>query len=286
MQSTALAAAISLALMVPATVLAQSPPPDCPALQAAADIACADDAGVAACVVRHLPTRCMATTSELDRVTVVGTRFAIDVQKYPGSASVLLVDDLDDSTDILQSLKKVPGIDTGGDGGRAIGQGFSIRGFGHGSESRVILMQDGVRRSANLFANQVSGLGMDSDLLKQVDVVRGSSAITYGGGAIGGVIGSTTKDAGDFILPGRSLGVTANTRFDSNNRNQAYGALAIAPQHSPFEFLAFVKQSEGADLQLAGRNADGSSTKTQTDDQITTLFAKRAGVSAKVTRSA
>ncbi|MEN5116539.1 TonB-dependent receptor [Luteimonas sp. TWI662] len=274
MRRTALAAAIPFALMLPSTILAQVNPPDCPALRAAARTTCADEAAVAACVANRIPDQCASTTSELDRVTVVGTRFAIDVQKYPGSASVLLSDDLDDSTDIIQALKKVPGIDTGGDGGRAIGQGFTIRGFGHGSESRVILMQDGVRRSANLFANQVSGLSMDSDLLKQVDVVRGSSGITYGGGAIGGVIGSTTKDAGDFILPGRSVGVTASARFDSNNRNQAYGAFAIAPQDSPFEFLAFVKQSEGADLKLAGRNVDGSRTTTQTDDEITTVFAK------------
>lgn len=281
MKLTAISAAVAFALGFSSHALAQSGSRDCDALKKAAITQCGEDDE---CVQRTLSTRCRvdaassANASELERVTVVGTRFGIDVQRYPGSASVLLADDLDDSTDIIQALKKVPGIDVGNDGGRAIGQHFSIRGFGHGSESRVILMQDGVRRSANLFANQTSSFSMDSDLLKQVEVIRGSSSITHGGGAIGGVVGSTTKDATDFILPGRNLGLTANVRFDSNNRNQGYGAFAAAPEGSPFEFLAFVKYSEGDDLTLAGTTTgtDGRRTgiKTQTHDEITTIFAK------------
>lgn len=281
MKISALAAAIALAPSFSLAAHAQPAAPDCAALLQAAETACASDPTVSACLQRRLPAQCRTIeplAAELERVTVIGTRFGIDVQKYPGSASVLLADDLDDSTDIIQALKKVPGIDTGNDGGRAIGQQFSIRGFGHGSESRVILMQDGVRRSANLFANQSSTFSMDSDLLKQVDVVRGSSAITYGGGAIGGVVGSTTKDAGDFILPGRDFGITANARFDSNNRNQGYGAFALAPAGSRFEFLAFAKHSVGSDLTLAGRvpGTGGGSREniTQTHDEIDTVFAK------------
>lgn len=289
MSNTALAAAIALALGFSAPALAQSPPDanadrasaDCPALLEAAQAACGDDPAASACIQRRVPAPCRIAdpgVRELERVTTVGTRFGIDVHKYPGSASVLLADDLDDYTDIVQALKKVPGIDTGNDNGRAIGQDFSIRGFGHGSESRVILMQDGVRRSANLFSNQMSSFSMDSDLLKQVDVVRGASGISYGGGAIGGVINASTKDADDFILPGRSYGVTANYRFDSNNRNQAYGAFAAAPQGSRFEFLAFVKRSESGDITQAGDLIDSAGRRyentSDNHDEITTLFVK------------
>lgn len=281
MTSSALYAAVTVALALPGVALAQADAADCTRLIEAATASCqaTDAANRRDCLIRALPASCHAAlpggvTSELDRITVVGTRFGIDVQKYPGSASVLLADDLDDHTDIIQALAKVPGIDTGNDSGRSLGQQFAIRGFGHLSENRVILMQDGVRRSANLFANQVSGFGMDSDLLRQVDVVRGSSAITYGGGAIGGVVGSSTKDAHDFLLPGRSVGVAASMRFDSNNQNQAYAALALAPQQSAFEFLAFAKRAERGDLTLTGRTSTGAENRIDNREETDTVFLK------------
>ncbi|WP_394537104.1 TonB-dependent receptor [Lysobacter enzymogenes] len=282
MTTSALAAAISLALCL--GIAGNASADECRTAIDRARLSCANDADPQACSRRALPAPCgeeyerlNAATDELHRVTVVGTRFGIDVLKYPGSASVLTEQDLDDYPDLIQALKKVPGLDTGNDGGRAIGQHFSIRGFGHGSESRVILMQDGVRRSANLFANQVSGFGMDSDLLKQVDVVRGSSGISYGGGAIGGVIGSTTKDAGDFLAPGRDYGVALNYRFDSNDQRQAYAAFAAAPQDRPFEALAFVKRAKKGDLTQAGELIDATGRHdnvVDNEEDIDTAFVK------------
>ena len=235
MKLSTLSASIALALFAtPMLAQPQTSAANCAAALEAAQKACADKA-TPSCLREKVPAECPlpGESSAFERITVVGTRFGIDVQKYPGSASVLLPEDLDTATDMIQALKAVPGFDTGNDGGRAIGQSFSIRGFGHGSENRVILMQDGVRRSANLFANQVSGFGMDPVLVKQVDVVRGSSSISHGGGAIGGVVGSTTKDAADFVKPGHALGAVANYRFDSNNQHQIYGAFAYAPENRP-----------------------------------------------------
>ncbi len=255
MKRCALSSAIALALWLPFGGHAQSrTPDDCASQRKAAQSACSDAENPTQCLREKLPARCVLPeeAGTLERITVVGTRFGIDVQKYPGSATVLLPEDLETGTDMIQSLKSVPGFDSGNDNGRALGQSFSIRGFGHGSENRVILMQDGVRRSANLFSNQVSGFGMDPVLLKQVEVVRGSSGISYGGGAIGGVVGSTTKDASDFVLPGRDFGLSASYRFDSNNQNQIWAAFAYAPENSPFEFLAFAKDAVRGDLTMAG----------------------------------
>lgn len=219
----------------------------------------------------HCPER------KLQRITVVGTRFGIDVDKYPGSASVLTADDLDHSTDLIRALDRVPGFDTGLDNGRSVGQQYSIRGFGYSGEDRVIVMQDGVRRSTNLYSNQTSSFRMDSDLLKQVDIVRGSSSVSHGGGAIGGVIDTTTKDAADFILPGRNTGAGVNLRYDSNNQQQGYLALAAAPEDQPFDVLAFFKKSDKGDLTLANQvfATDGRPYKTiDNDEDMQTAFFK------------
>lgn len=236
------------------------------------------------CIAGKVPVECVAEvdrmlgdTQTLPRQTVIGTRFGIDVDKYPGSVSVLGQEDMDFATDIIRSLSKVPGFDTGNDMGRSMGQSFTIRGFGHGTENRVIIMQDGVRRSANLFSNQVSSFRMEPDLLKQVEVVRGASSIVHGGGAIGGVVGSTTKDASDFTLPGRDLGVQVKYRYDSNNATQYSAAFAWAPAERPVELLAYAKVYDKDEIEWSEtlQASDGTLyDSTDNDEHITSYFFK------------
>ena len=273
----------TIASMLCAQALANEP---CPPLIEQARQGCKVTAGDAlrACIAAAIPDRCvaeldhmLAQTHVLPRQTVIGTRFGIDVDKYPGSVSVLGQEDLDFTTDLTRALSRVPGFDTGNDAGRSMGQNFTIRGFGHGSENRVILMQDGVRRSANLFSNQVASFRMEPDILKQVEVVRGASSIVHGGGAIGGVVGTTTKDASDYTLPGRDFGVQVKYRHDSNNANQYSTALAWAPENRPIELLAFAKVYDKGDIEWAETLEASDGTRyntTDNDEHITTYFFK------------
>ncbi len=281
MKIKAISAAI--ATMLCGQSLAAEP---CPTLIEAARKTCqtAPADGLKACMSEAIPAECraeldhmLAATQTLPRQTVIGTRFGIDVDKYPGSVSVLGQENLDSSTDLIRSLAKVPGFDTGNDMGRSMGQNFTIRGFGHGSENRVIIMQDGVRRSANLFSNQVSSFRMEPDLLKQVEVVRGASSIVHGGGAIGGVVGSTTKDAIDYTLPGHDFGTQLKFRQDSNNANQYSAALAWAPANRPIELLAYAKVLDKGDITWAETIQASDGTRydsTDNDEHLTTYFFK------------
>ena len=281
MKIKALSTAIATILCAPALAATS-----CPTLIDEARQVCTSqpEASLRECLVAKIPAECVSEMDHmlsnalvLPRQTVIGTRFGIDVDKYPGSVSVLGQEDMDFSTDIIRALSKVPGFDTGNDMGRNMGQSFTIRGFGHGSESRVIVMQDGVRRSANLFSNQVSSFRMDTDLLKQVEVVRGASSISHGGGAIGGVIGSTTKDASDYVLPGRETGLQVKYRHDSNNSNQYSAAFAYAPESRPFELLAFAKVYDKGDIEWSETLHSSNGTRynsTDNDEHITTYFFK------------
>lgn len=270
MKTTPLTAAL---LLVWAPAFADTPArADC-AQPTAAEVQACKAAGRTDCEARNA-RHCEQRS--LEQITVVGTRFGIDVDKYPGSASVLGPDDLDSSPDLIRALDRVPGIDTGLDNGRAAGQQYSIRGFGYSGEDRVIVMQDGVRRSTNLYSNQTSSFRMDSDLLKQVDIVRGSSSISHGGGAIGGVIGTTTKDARDFLRAGRSTGGAVNLRYDSNNQRQGSAALAYAPDDSEGDVLLFVKRAQKGDLTLAEQVfvGDRGFKTIDNDEDLRTLFFK------------
>jgi hemoglobin/transferrin/lactoferrin receptor protein len=108
----------------------------------------------------------------------------------------------------------VPGVATQSDTKRAISS-INIRGlqdFG-----RVAVIVDGARQNF-----QRSGHGtqsvffIDPELVKQVDVIRGPVANTYGSGAIGGVVAFETKDAEDFLNPGETYAGSVTGRFETN----------------------------------------------------------------------
>lgn len=121
--------------------------------------------------------------SKISDITVIANLYDSDTQFYPGSVNVVKNPGLLSQSNIIDSIANVPGITTGGDYGRQIGNQFTVRGFGYQEEQRVIIQQDGVKRSANLFSNHISSFRTDNDILRNVDIVKGSSSILHGSGA-------------------------------------------------------------------------------------------------------
>ena len=208
----------------------------------------------------------------LDPVTVVGTRTEMTESKYPGSVGVLSSKDLVQSPNLIQNLSRIPGFETGGDRGRSIGEQFTIRGFGYQSEERVIIKQDDIRRSASMFSNHISTFRTDPDILREVEVVKGSSSISHGGGAIGGVVGMTTKDARDFLLPGQTAGAQVKGRYDHNNHYSGSVALYGIPFDERYELLLFYKNGHNGDIRMA----ESGNPDTDFNEYFYTLFLKGA----------
>ena len=214
-----------------------------------------------------------------EEITVIGTHLATDVQKYPGSVTILKEEDLKSSSTVIEAMTQIPGVSTGGDSGRGMGQQFNIRGFGYQSEDRVIILQDGVRRSASLFSNLVSSFRSDNDLLKRVEVVKGASSVTHGSGAIGGVVEMGTKDAYDFLTPGRDYGLATKFRYEDNNYREGYVALAAAPENKKYEILVYGKKGSHGNKTLAKKYDAGNDTYSdRVDDKedLRVLFIKGA----------
>ncbi|MDI6026226.1 TonB-dependent hemoglobin/transferrin/lactoferrin family receptor [Corticibacterium sp. UT-5YL-CI-8] len=110
----------------------------------------------------------------------------------------------------------VPGVAVQSDAKRAISS-INIRGlqdFG-----RVAVIVDGSRQNF-----QRSGHGtqtvfaLDPELIKQVDVIRGPVANTYGSGAIGGVVAFETKTAQDFLKDGETWAGSVTGRYETNGK--------------------------------------------------------------------
>ncbi|MDC8756726.1 TonB-dependent receptor domain-containing protein [Janthinobacterium fluminis] len=212
-------------------------------------------------IVRHF-----AATQVLPEVTVNGTGLDVARAVYPGSVAVLERDDFSTRGNVVEALAKVPGFAGGGGSGRDIGQQFAVRGFGYQSEDRVIVKQDGIRRSVSLFSNHISSFRMDNDLLKRAEIVKGSSSVSHGSGAIGGVVAMTTVDAEDFLAAGAETGVATKLRYDSNNRREGYLAFAAAPAAGLFDIVAYTKKSHDGNIKLARRVGTAPNTYQQTDN--------------------
>lgn len=211
----------------------------------------------------------------LPEVTVTGTSMATDLQTYPGSVSVVTPQQLSTSSTVISVLRNMPGVSVGNDMGRGLGESFYIRGFGYQSESRIIIMQDGVRRSLSMYSNHISSFRSDPDLLKRVEVVKGASSIQYGGGAIGGVVDMGMKTAEDFVQEGKDRGFAAKLRYEHNNYREGYLAGAFAPKDQPFEFMAYGKKGRRGDQEMSrvwGHINGQPARKVPTDEDTTVAY--------------
>ncbi len=226
------------------------------------------------------PTNQPTNRTSLSEISVIADRTEIPLNKYAGQISILESNDLNKSENVTDTLGDLPGIETGGDFGRNIGLQFKIRGFGSvDDETRVIVKQDGVKRSLGLYANFISSARVDSDLLKRIEVVKGTSSILHGSGAIGGVISMQSKNVDDFINPGNQVGFYIGSRLESNNMKNVRFAFATNPDNYPVDFLAYVKRANLGNMKLAGNGGFDSinkihMTKVENDEKINTYYLK------------
>lgn len=128
-------------------------------------------------------------------------------------------------SDMLSGIPGVTAYQTAGQPGTKI----NIRGlqdFG-----RVNVMVDGARQNFQRSSHgQNTVVFIDPDLIGQVDVVRGPSAVVYGSGAIGGVVNFQTKDAKDLLRKGQTFGgqVTAVYGDNAAERRGSVSGYAVA----------------------------------------------------------
>ena len=173
-----MAAALWLALPAllapPAAAQQDPPPPDAPEQTAGDDPAAADD-----------------RLTFLESVTVAATLRPAPVGDIPGTTSV--IDAATIQGRMLENLadlvKYEPGVYMENDVTRFGLNGINIRGTGG---NRVLTQIDGVQTSEQFDFRLlgISQMGIDPDMLRSVEIVRGASSALYGSDALGGVLPS------------------------------------------------------------------------------------------------
>ena len=147
------------------------------------------------------------TGNEVNKGNIQGERIVI-LGKRPrpigdvfGAASVISRETIDKELvhDIADLVRYQAGIDVERAGSRFGLSGFSIRGIGG---NRVATEIDGIPVADQFDVGSYSNSGrnfIDTDLVQQVEILRGPASSVYGSNAIGGVISFITKKPVDLL---------------------------------------------------------------------------------------
>ncbi|MGN5110128.1 TonB-dependent hemoglobin/transferrin/lactoferrin family receptor [Aeromonas hydrophila] len=175
---------------------------------------------VALAVAAGLASPVFAADKKADEVMVVsGSRMEQKLEDVSGPISVITAEQIEEQvvSNVADLFRYEPGVTALGGAGDA--QTFVIRGMG---ENRVKIVRDGVRQNDAYKNGGVGQSYFDTDMIKQVEVVKGPASAAYGSDALGGVIAITTKDAADF-LKGRDSYLDATTGYASSSHQKMAG---------------------------------------------------------------
>ncbi|OHC68536.1 MAG: hypothetical protein A2045_16910 [Rhodocyclales bacterium GWA2_65_20] len=132
--------------------------------------------------------------TQLDEVVVTASRSPDKVSDLPVNVSVITAADIANSTartvqDLLSTLAGVHVLNNTGSSDAVM---VDLRGFGLTGLSNTLILVDGVKQNQNdLSAPNLGNVPLAQ--IERIEVVRGSGAVAYGGGATGGVINIITK---------------------------------------------------------------------------------------------
>ncbi len=181
-----------------------------------------------------------------DEVVVTATRFKEPQQELPVGVTVINEEQIRASTaaTVPELLRQFPGIHVRDNSGSPNWQ-VDMRGFGIFGDQNTLVLLDGQRISENE-QTTVNWAAIPLSAIERIEIMRGSGAVLYGGGATGGTINIITKapqrdqksaymgggygsyHAGDyragFNLAGANLGMVFNANhletdnYRDNNR--------------------------------------------------------------------
>lgn len=177
----------------------------------------------------------LTATGEPPQVIVTGSRFneAFNTGTAVG-ATVISAEDIARSgaLTVYDVLRRLGGVQTRSNLAGTPDDTIDLRGFGVTGDQNTLVLIDGVRVSENeLQSARLSSVPLNS--IERIEILRGSGAVLYGGGATGGVINVITKGA----RPGAknlNVGVlagsygTTDMRLDGGIAGQPIGLLGGA----------------------------------------------------------
>jgi hemoglobin/transferrin/lactoferrin receptor protein len=151
------------------------------------------------------------------------------------------------SDNVFNVLQDIPGVSING-GPLASGMKFNIRGFSDTED--VLIKVDGAIRNFEKYRFG-SGVFVEPELLKAIEVTRGPAGALQGSGAIGGAVEMRTKDAADLLRPGERVGARVKAGISSNNFEKLGSASAYGIAFDSFDLLGNLTWRDSDNIRTA-----------------------------------
>ena len=208
--------------------------------------------------------------AEIEPVVVTADRNAQTLDKAAPNVSVIGRKTLNQAS--AQNLDDIvmyeSGVSVPSDNNRRGHAGINIRGI---NGNRILMMVDGVRIPESYAGGgsngAISGRDMvESDTLKQVDIVKGPYSALYGSDALGGVVNMVTLSPSDFVDAGKRgyFGLKHSYR----GRDRSHGVTAtVAGFHENAEGLLMLTRRQGHETENMGSDTSYSTARTATNPQ-------------------
>ena len=208
--------------------------------------------------------------AEIEPVVVTADRNAQTLDKAAPNVSVIGRKTLNQAS--AQNLDDIvlyePGVSVPSDNNRRGHAGINIRGI---DGNRILMMVDGVRIPESYAGGgsngAISGRDMvESDTLKQVDIVKGPYSALYGSDALGGVVNMVTLSPSDFVDEGKRgyFGL----KYGYRSRDRSHGVTATAAGfHENAEGLLMLTRRQGHETENMGSDTSYSTSRTATNPQ-------------------
>lgn len=207
------------------------------------------------CLTTALPALAETEQVLLDTVTLTATGLPTDIMNNPASVSVIERKDIEKSAQVsvARLLRGIPGIQISENGIDRI----SIRGEG---ASRVAVLIDGQKLTDH--TNYGQPILIDPGSIERIEVVRGSSSVTSGSQAIGGVVNIITKKGADqpFALSTMAGWMSATNGY----RYSATASGTVDAGAGALDYRLTIGRMSQDDLKYAGGTASPSDTSDRT----------------------
>ena len=199
-----------------------------------------------------------------DAITVTATRFPERRLAAPVGMTVITAEQIarDTARSLPELLGHLGGLHVRNNSGDP-NQQIDLRGFGITSDQNTLVLLDGVRMNENeLSTTKLSAIPLQS--IERIEILRGSGAVLYGGGATGGTINIITKGARPGVKEGYVYGGAGGYgTFEgraSANIAGANAGLTVSGSHSESDNYRVNNRSRQDNVSGDLRYFSGSST--------------------------
>lgn len=206
---------------------------------------------VAISPILHAETSSNGNATMFDEVVVSATRTEQTLEKTASSVTVISDKQIEKNMakDIKDIFNYTPGV-TMNSSARQGAQTINIRGM---EGKRVKILVDGSSQPGSFdggpysFINS-SGITIDPDMIKSVEIIKGAASSLHGSDAIGGVVAFETKDPKDFLTNGSDIGGQVKLTYSSED-NSFSKNVALANRFGNLETLVAYTRRDGEELQ-------------------------------------